>query len=105
MTNLDCSVRNCLFNESKRCCKGDIKVGGEEASKPDETCCGSFKERARDVYSNVSGQPSDRIDVKCVATNCRFNESWKCSASHIGIAGSSAKRWEETECSSFELAE
>lgn len=103
MTNLGCSVKNCLYNESNRCCKGEIKVGGEEANKPAETCCGSFKERARDVYSNVSGQPSDRLEVRCVATKCKFNDSWKCSASEIGIAGRNAKRWEETECSSFEL--
>ncbi|RDU25276.1 DUF1540 domain-containing protein [Anaerosacchariphilus polymeriproducens] len=104
MTNLECSVRNCLYNEENRCCKGEIKVGGDEANRTEETCCRSFVERARNVYSNVSGQPSERLQVRCTAANCKYNDSWKCSASHIGIAGSNATNWEDTECSSFRLS-
>lgn len=105
MTGLECSVRNCLFNEEALCCKGDIKVGGgQNAEKPGETSCDSFKERARDVYSNVTLQPGERIDVKCSAVNCVFNENQKCSANHIGIGGNGANRSDETECTSFRLS-
>lgn len=100
MTFLDCSVTGCVYNEDRCCCKGDIKVEGSNAKRNDETCCGSFKEQ-RNGASNVEGRISKLVDVACEACNCKFNEDKRCSAEHIGIAGSSACTCGETECASF----
>ncbi|KLU71292.1 MAG: hypothetical protein RHS_2841 [Robinsoniella sp. RHS] len=48
------------------------------------------------------GTPCQKIDVDCEARNCTFNESCKCSADKIGIAGAAAKHCDQTECASFE---
>lgn len=101
MTFLDCSVTSCVYNEDKCCCKGDIKVEGQQAKKINETCCGSFKERNIGNASNVEKHISKEIDVACEAYNCVFNENKKCSAEHIGIAGGDACNCGETECASF----
>lgn len=101
MTRLKCSVENCMYNQDKLCAKGDIMVGGQEAVKPNETCCESFRERTGSM-TNSTAQASEEISVKCHATKCRFNENCMCSAEEIGIAGSNACTCSETECASFE---
>lgn len=101
MTNLDCTVTNCVYNDEKCCCKGDIEVKGESARKTEETCCGSFVERKVGQEKSAAGQPTKGIDVSCEACKCEFNEDYKCSAKHIGIAGKNACSCSETECASF----
>ena len=44
MTNLECTVTNCLHNCDCRCCKQTIVVDGQGAQDKKETCCGSFDE-------------------------------------------------------------
>ncbi len=100
MTYLDCSATGCMYNADHCCCKGDIRVEGSEAHKTAETCCGSFKERRGDG-TNVAKRVSKSVDVSCEACNCEFNKDKKCSAEHIGIAGSNACTCQETECASF----
>lgn len=105
MTNLDCTVTNCVYNDEKCCCKGDIEVKGENARKTEETCCGSFVEQKEKQEKNVVGQPAKGIEVSCEACKCEFNENYKCSAEHIGIAGKNACSCRETECASFRCIE
>ncbi len=33
MTQLKCSVKNCMYNEEHLCSKGDITIGGRDASR------------------------------------------------------------------------
>ena len=40
MTQLNCSVRNCNYNEDALCCRDQIKVEGSSATASNETCCG-----------------------------------------------------------------
>ena len=47
MTRLKCSVKNCMYNEEQLCSKSDIMVGGQDASKPNETRCDSFRKGLR----------------------------------------------------------
>lgn len=103
MTRLKCTVHNCMYNSEELCSKGDIMIGGKSATRGNETCCESFKER-RESASNAVGHPSKNIDVDCEATKCVFNEDCKCHAEEIGIAGSRACTCAETECASFECA-
>lgn len=101
MTLLDCSVTGCTYNADRCCCKGDIKVEGREAKNMCDTCCGSFKERKDSDISNAARCVSKKIEVACEVCNCIFNETEKCAAEHIGIAGGDACQCRETECASF----
>lgn len=101
MTQLKCSAQTCMYNEDHYCCKGDIMVEGRDATEPSATCCASFRERTGERASNSAGSPCREIDVDCEAVQCTFNDSCKCAANAIGIAGSHACQCEDTECSSF----
>ncbi len=101
MTRLRCTVTNCMYNDDRLCAKSDIMVGGQDAGKPNETCCESFRERSESMTNSVQhGTPE--TSVGCHAENCRFNEDCKCHADEIGIAGSNACCCAETECASFD---
>ena len=101
MTRLKCSARNCMYNEDQLCSRNDIEIGGQNASRPNETQCESFQER-RGSMTNSVGHACEDTDVKCHATNCGFKENCKCHAEEIGIAGSNACTCGETECASFD---
>lgn len=101
MTQLDCTVSSCMYNKDNYCSKGDITIGGKNASNSGDTCCESFRERKSGSAMNSTGHPSSTIDVDCEAEKCRYNEGCKCHAGHIGIAGGQACQCEETECASF----
>ena len=102
MTRLDCSVTNCLYNENNYCSRGDITIGGKNASTSGETCCESFHRKGSGVGTNSISHPSANIEVDCEATGCKFNTNCKCSAKHIGVTGKfDACECKETECGSF----
>lgn len=102
MPVLDCSVKTCYYNEDNKCSLESIKVEGRSADYSDDTACGSFRLRNGESMSNAMGKtPTPTSYVECSANKCVFNESNKCKAEHIGIAGSTADKCDETECSSF----
>lgn len=101
MTQLKCSAKNCMYNQDQLCARGDITIGGQDASKPNETSCESFQERTGSATNSV-GHAKEDINVRCNACNCDFNEDCKCCADSIGIAGSNACSCGETECASFD---
>ena len=102
MPVLDCSVKTCYYNEDNKCSLESIKVEGRSADYSDDTACGSFRLRGDDSMTNACGkEPTSTSDVECSANKCVFNQSNKCHAEHIGIAGSAADRVDETECASF----
>lgn len=101
MPVLDCSVRTCSYNAEDKCSLDSIKVEGSNAEISESTSCASFKKRSGDSYSSSQRSPQNALDIDCKAQKCTFNESMKCQAEHIGIAGGSAKTVHETECSSF----
>lgn len=105
MPKLKCSVKNCYYNESNKCCRNEIKVQGQDATVVDATYCGSFKEKldattAKNSYCEKG--PETNLDVKCEAKNCIFNDNKKCHAGEIGIEGNGARHESQTECGSFE---
>lgn len=102
MPLLVCSAQRCVYNDGMYCSKGDIKVGGEEASTPQETCCASFVDRTGQDGKSSMGSPSQHIDVDCEACKCRYNEDCKCHADKIGIVGSAAHKCGQTECGTFD---
>lgn len=101
MPLLVCSAQSCVYNDGMYCSKGDILVGGEEAKTSCETCCTSFKERTMESGKSSMGTPSQKIEVACEATECQYNKNRVCDAGKIDISGASARKSEQTECSTF----
>ena len=102
MTQLDCNVTSCMHNAENCCCKEKIEVEGTSATKPANTCCGSFDARKGDSYSNAAASDAKKsTDVACEAKNCIYNEDGYCDADHIGIVGAAASTSAQTECKSF----
>lgn len=101
MTRLVCSATNCIYNDDRYCCKGDIQVDGREATASNGTCCASFRERKGEMGRNRAMEPTRDIEIECQACQCKYNEDRHCSAEQIGIGGSNACRCQETECMTF----
>lgn len=102
MPALVCSAQNCVYNNAMYCSKGDIKVGGEDAKVCQDTCCASFQERRHESAKSSMGSPSTHIDIKCEATNCKYNDKCVCNAKHVDISGAAACNCDETECVTFD---
>lgn len=101
MTKLNCAATNCIFNDDRLCCKGDIQVEGRDAKTPNATCCASFQERRNDSMRNTTMEPKQTIQINCKACHCKYNEDCNCTAGQIGIGGSMACKSQETECMTF----
>lgn len=103
MTKLVCSVDTCAHNSDHYCCKGKIQVEGEQADSAASTCCASFDEKGKSCC-NACTTPDEKLEVSCDAVKCMYNKNHACSAKNIGIAGSGAKKMEQTECATFRMA-
>lgn len=92
MTDLKCTVENCVYNKEKLCSKGDIMVGGKHACCDNETCCESFLPRkgSSNSYSNCTCHPTSNISIDCEAAKCTYNDNYKCTAEHVDIQGCGA---------------
>lgn len=101
MAELRCSVENCNYNSDRCCCKGDIMVGGKHASRKDDTCCESFRDRSEDVFTSSIAHPSRTIAIDCEADKCVYNTNYKCYADHVDIKGCGADNCRETTCATF----
>ena len=101
MTNLDCSVKNCKYNEDNCCCKQNIQVDGSTARNTNETCCGSFVERTDNAMNSNGMAPEKQTNVACTAEYCTYNEDCMCHADNIDIVGNNACSCGETECATF----
>ncbi|MFT3983356.1 MAG: DUF1540 domain-containing protein [Lachnospiraceae bacterium] len=101
MAKLDCSVDSCIHNSDELCCRGEIDVKGSRACSMCDTCCGSYQKRSGDNASNATVYPNETIGINCEASNCIYNNDFKCTAKSVGIAGYGARDKEETECSTF----
>lgn len=101
MTNLDCNVVNCVYNDNNSCKLSRIDVQGKDAQFSSETSCGSFSCKDCGCAVNSACEAKKETDVCCNAVECRFNKDKHCSAKHIGIAGGHAGSVNETECASF----
>lgn len=104
MPRLSCTVKNCYYNKSSKCCREEIDVHGHEATMTDATYCSSFKEKLDGTTAkneHTDNAPENALDVKCEAVRCVFNDNSKCHADRITIEGNGAKHESQTECGSF----
>ena len=107
MPELKCSVKNCYYNKSSKCCRKNIDIHGQDAIIVDGTYCNDFREK-RDIVTAMEGQCEERPqkvpDVKCEAVNCIFQDNAKCHAEKITIDGMGAYHQSQTKCQSFECS-
>lgn len=102
MTKLVCSVDTCAHNSDHYCCKGKIQIEGERAEMASSTCCASFDEKKQGC-KNSTEIPDETLDVSCAAVKCMYNKNEMCHAGKIGIAGSGARKMDQTECATFRM--
>lgn len=106
MPILGCTVVTCSYNKENKCCLDNIKVEGASAQINEATACGSFRDKTKETYSNSlegcgCGGPKSNVTIDCAATKCVHNESCKCAADKIDVAGSNACTCGETKCDTF----
>ena len=101
MTNLRCGVTNCAHNEECLCEKKEIKVSGDHADVPEQTCCSSFRDSTGSTKNVSTGSASIETNIGCSAKSCLYNEHEKCTASSIEVSGRGAQKSEQTLCSTF----
>ena len=105
MVDLKCSVTSCVYNTDNLCSKGDIMVGGKNASQSKDTRCESFMYKREDEtsYSSSTCHPCQSISVDCEAEKCRYNSNYRCTAKHVDIMGGcNSCDCKETSCATFQ---
>ena len=103
MPELRCTVQTCMHNKQNYCDLASIEVKGDTATTIDGTCCGSFVERKDgNAVSNVTGEASPLSVVDCKARHCMYNKDCKCQAGRISVEGSTACKYDDTVCATFE---
>ena len=91
MSDLKCSVENCVYNKDCLCSKGDIMVGNKHADRKSDTCCESFREAGEsNAFTSAISHPTSNISIDCEATKCIYNTDYKCYAEHVDIKGCGA---------------
>lgn len=100
MAVLECNVATCAHNAENKCCMGEIKVDGHDATNGTSTCCISYDQRGCGC-SNDTKTPDMKVDIACKAVNCVYNDSEVCKATVVGVVGHSAHNSKETECATF----
>ena len=101
MPELKCTVLNCMHNQNYYCNLDKISVGGNKATKAEDTCCDSFEEKKSGTYSNSTMEASPCCSIDCKAVECCYNDSCKCQAGKISVEGGNACSCEGTECATF----
>ncbi len=104
MTNLDCNVKECLYQTDNCCCREEIHVQGNGSEDKKGTCCGSYEKQAETGAKNSFAEDryaAKETEVLCDAKNCVYNKDMHCDANHIGISGIGAATSMETQCASF----
>ena len=116
MPELKCTVQTCVHNNQFLCSLDSIKVGGENARNPQETCCDSFQERkegggymnsiqsSMHAASDCACVDCKASSIDCKAQNCMYNEGCQCHAGKISVEGGSASDSSGTECATFKCS-
>ncbi|SCH60965.1 DUF1540 domain-containing protein [Romboutsia sp. 1001713B170207_170306_H8] len=100
-SNLNCQAYNCTFNKNNNCHASHIKVEGFDATITPETYCNSFKDKNTYNFSNYSTDTTNLTNtqnISCSASNCTYNVSGSCNASHVDIS------FENASCETFKMS-
>ena len=104
MTNLKCSVENCIHNSHHLCEMNTIAVKGRSAEESEATCCSTFRDDDGYTAYNSSKEVEPETNIECSAEACVYNNDCKCVAEHVDINGRGASKSEYTECSTFRIS-
>ena len=96
-----CKATNCAHNKEAECMAGAISIAGSHATKTSETTCATFIEEGGygfDNYAEHYDNSKTKIsNIKCAASNCKFNEGGECFARNVLINAANAS------CYTFEI--
>lgn len=101
MTDLKCSVVNCVHNSDHLCEMNTIEVKGRSAEDDESTCCSTFRDDDGNSSRNSIRDIELETNIECSAEACKYNKNLKCHADQITISGAGASNSEKTECSTF----
>lgn len=97
-----CKATNCIHNKATECMAGVINISGMNAMSTPQTGCATFVEEGGYAYDHLSNLYDNEKsitqikDIKCLAKNCKHNNSGECYADGIRINAA------DTSCETFE---
>ena len=102
MAKISCNVSNCSHYEDGVCYSNRVNIGGKGASTCDDTCCGSFLDKAHytTLTNNTNGSGSCDCLV-CEVETCGYNTNKTCEAPSISVQGNNVHLYSETFCDTF----
>ena len=101
MVLLQCSVHNCVHNNSNYCNLNQITIGGSNTYQPDGTNCENFINKSSALTNSISIN-TPYSNVNCKAEQCIYNKKLKCTANSIDISGYTSSTSEETLWATFQ---
>lgn len=101
MNKLYCGVLNCISNCGDRCCRGEIRVTGEDARTKSDTCCQSFSQSRGGFQNSLYGTAEVDTKISCSAESCAYNRNGSCSAESVTICGGGSSDCRCTSCGTF----
>lgn len=103
MLKINCDAINCSHNNDKICFANVVNIGGKNAKKDCDTCCGSFLDQNNygDLTNNVNDKGSQCSALTCNVVSCSYNSNNLCNADAIQVDGKGANLYTETFCSTF----
>ncbi|WP_042275455.1 DUF1540 domain-containing protein [[Clostridium] dakarense] len=99
-SNLNCSATSCAYNNGGGCFAGGINVDGRQATTTGNTTCASYIDKASAGFTN-SSNAYDSVgtrDIRCKATNCKYNVDEACKAEQVHINND-----KNASCETFDL--
>lgn len=109
MTNLNCTVTSCAYNDRHLCNRHGIRIEAGMAKGESSTCCVSYQsqntmpEITTMTNLNVSQEkPELSTEVSCAAQSCVFNSGGSCAAEEITVVGQKhTSHCTQTSCKSY----
>lgn len=96
MAKINCSAKNCLYNNEKFCSRNQIAVERK-------TSCDSFEYMDKNYNVEIADfSLNDNKDIWCDAVKCKYQETGKCYAKEIKVGNPKASSSVETNCQTFE---
>jgi uncharacterized protein DUF1540 len=103
MVKINCDVTNCSHNNNKVCFANLINIGGKNAKKDCNTCCGSFLDEKNysKLTNNINDMSNQCTSLTCNVVSCAYNSNNLCTADTIQVSGKNPNLYTETYCSTF----
>ena len=103
MAKITCEVKGCDYNCDGGCKLSSIKVEGFDATTSKETVCESYTDKNEKGAVNCipCACATNSSEIKCDATNCKYNANSLCTADRVTISCDGDCCCDNTECKTF----